>query len=107
MMRSNVCIPKIDSEINESIIRKGIEHAKIGRVVQYKEISWKFDDTHKRILMYIDWNLHHPQYMQIKERIGNGENIKVVNGMLIWHLYKNESYSFTRSEGLWRRGVQQ
>lgn len=106
MVVSNVCIPKMDSEINESLVRKGIENAKIGRVLQYKEIPWKFDERHKRILMYIDWDSKHPQYMQIKERIGNGENIKVVNGMLIWHIYKNESYSFSRCEGQWRRAME-
>ena len=94
----HICIPKMDFRVSETKIRMGIENTKIGRVIRYTEIPWKHDHSNKRIMIGIEWNKEHLQYDQLKMRLENGDNMKIVNEMGdIWHLYKNENTHFAYS----------
>lgn len=88
MCVNEICIPKMSVQVTDKIIKEGIEKQKIGRIKRYTEIAWKNDPTVKRILMTLEWNTKHSQYSQIQERLSNGQNIKIVNNMDIWHIYK-------------------
>ena len=90
MCVNDICIPKMDSLVSEKTIRKGIENNNLGNIKRYTEIPWKYDSTVKRILMSIDLNKSHSQYMNIQERLSNGKNIKIVNNNNIWHVFKRE-----------------
>ena len=90
----NICIPKMDSRVSENNIRKGIEDTQIGHVIRYAEIP--YDETNKRVLMCFEWNKEHEQYNQLRERLNKGDNIKIVNDTVIWHVYIHKE---------WRRGT--
>lgn len=88
MSITEICIPKMDAEVTEKTIKEGIEKQKIGRIKKYTEIAWKNDPRVKRIIMTIDWNRAHSQFSQIQERLSSGQNIKILNNLDIWHVYK-------------------
>jgi hypothetical protein len=101
MCAIDVCIPKMEAGVSENNIRTGIENTKIGKVVRYTEIPWKYDTENKRVLMNIEWNREHAQYDQLKNRLEKGDNIKIVIDTLIWHIYKKDRETKT----VWARGV--
>ena len=101
MCAIDVCIPKMEAGVSENNIRTGIENTKIGKVVRYTEIPWKYDSENKRVLMNIEWNREHAQYDQLKNRLEKGDNIKIVIDTLIWHIYKKDRETKT----VWARGV--
>lgn len=101
MCAIDVCIPKMEAGVSENNIRTGIENTKIGKVIRYTEIPWKYDSENKRVLMNIEWNREHAQYDQLKNRLEKGDNIKIVIDTLIWHIYKKDRETKT----VWARGV--
>ena len=101
MCAIDVCIPKMEAGVSENNIRTGIENTKIGKVIRYTEIPWKYDTENKRVLMNIEWNREHAQYDQLKNRLEKGDNIKIVIDTLIWHIYKKDRETKT----VWARGV--
>jgi len=84
---SDVCIPKLNKWDMEEIIRNIIEDTKIGEIIQYREKVWKYDSTKKRVIMRIAWNQEHIQYKDVKERLENGKNVKIVHYPEIIHLF--------------------
>ena len=84
---SDVCIPKLNKSEMEEIIRNIIEDTKIGEIIQYREKEWKYDPTKKRVIMRIAWNQDHVQYKDVKERLQNGNHVKIVNYPEIIHLF--------------------
>lgn len=103
-IKNNACIPKMNSCVSESQIRKGIENTNIGIVLAYTEILWKFDSSYKRIVMFIEWNKDHIQYDQMNSRLEKGDNIKIVNDTAIWHVYKSNVRK-QEIENNWRKGL--
>ena len=92
----HICIPKMDSRVTENKIRSGIENTQIGHVIRYTEVPWKYDESTKRVLIWFEWNKEHAQYSQLRDRLDKGDNIKIVNDTVIWHVYIVEE---------WRRGI--
>jgi hypothetical protein len=89
----------MDSRVSETNIRSGIENTQIGHILRYKEIPWKYDDSNKKVLMYFVWNKEHDQYHQLRDRLDKGDNIKIVNDTVIWHVY------IYKQVEEWRRGT--
>ena len=84
----NLCIPKVESSVNESYIRNKIEQSRIGYLKRYKEIPWKDNTAQKRILVRIQWNIYHPYFSVFKEQLQNGNGIKIVHDYPhIWNVY--------------------
>ena len=102
MCAIDVCIPKMEATVSEYKIRKGIENTKIGKVLRYTEIPWRYDSEIKRVLMNIEWNPAHEHYSLLKSRLENGENIKIVMDTLIWHVYKKGTDAGRKC---WERGT--
>lgn len=84
---SDVCIPKLNKGEMEEIIRNIIKDTNIGEIIQYREKVWKYDETKKRVIMRIAWNQEHAQYKDVKERLQNGKNVKIVKYPEIIHLF--------------------
>jgi hypothetical protein len=87
--------------VSDNSIRTGIEKTKIGRVIRYTEIPWKYDSENKRVLMNIEWNELHVQFCELKKRLDDGDNIKIVIGTSIWYIYKNGRAT---NDSVWERG---
>jgi hypothetical protein len=84
----SICIPKLEISAQENIVRMGINKTNIGEILSYKEIPWKNDPSHKRVLMYMRFNPGHDQYSTIKERLESGNAVHVVNYPTIYELFK-------------------
>jgi hypothetical protein len=84
----SICIPKLEISVQENTVRVNINKTNIGEILSYKELSWKNDPTHKRILMYMRLNHEHHQYSTIKERLESGNAVHVVSYPTIYELYK-------------------
>jgi len=84
---SDICIPKLNKGDMEKIIIKIIEDTNIGEIIQYREKVWKYDPTKKRVIMRIAWNQEHFQYKDVKERLENGNHVKIVHYPEIIHIF--------------------
>lgn len=84
----SICIPKLEISVPENTVRLNINKTNIGEILSYKELLWKNDHSHKRILMYMRLNHEHTQYCTIKERLESGNAVHVVSYPTIYELYK-------------------
>ena len=76
--QDTLCIPRMSTKIGQAEIKKILYAAKLGKVVEYKEILLRGDREFKRVLFTVEWNVKHPNIDLYRARIANNESIKLV-----------------------------
>ena len=74
-MESTLCIPRMELSTPKNYIFQTLCRLKWGRIIHINEIPLRNDPTQKRIIIKIKWN----SSSEYKERINNGDSIKLVH----------------------------
>ena len=74
-MESILCIPRMELSTPKNYIFQTLCRLKWGRILHINEIPLRNDPTQKRIIIKIKWN----SSSEYKERINNGDSIKLVH----------------------------
>ena len=79
---NNLCIPRIESSITREYIYQIIQDKlKLGNIKYLTEIPLKNDPTHKRIIIYMNWDTQNPITSNIQERLATKQHVNFVYDM--------------------------
>jgi hypothetical protein len=73
----SMCIPRIDASIERSYISNIFSKLNIGYIERINEIPLRNDNTHKRVIIKIQWN-QTPISERIQTRLKADESVKIV-----------------------------
>ena len=76
MNRCDLCIPKINVNIDKAFIKEKLQH--LGRVIRMTELSLKTNPLYKRILFTIEWDEFKDNVELWKTRIANNQALKLI-----------------------------
>jgi hypothetical protein len=79
-MSTNICIPRMESNITKSYIFKVFCNLKVGYIENITEIPFHVNPQFKRVIVRLKWNdSEHSKYIQ--SRFQSGTNVKIVHSM--------------------------
>lgn len=78
MLKSDLCIPKININIKKKYIMEKIEKANIGAITRMTELPLKQNPLYKRILFTMIWNQENQKVANLVMRVESNQNLKLV-----------------------------
>jgi hypothetical protein len=78
MSRCDLCIPKININIQKAFIMETLQKANLGMIERMTELPLKHNPLYKRILFTVSWNTNSKRSEDWIHRIKNKQTLKVV-----------------------------
>ena len=76
--KSDLCIPKINSNVSKQFIVDTLQKANLGQLERFTELPLKHNPLYKRILFTVKWEVDKPKTIQYKKMIENNQTLKLV-----------------------------